>query len=57
MPKLHEIRAGILIHYNDHEQNLEIVERMRAESGNQGIILEWPNIEGWSMLENLDTRN
>ena len=45
MPKLlldNEIGAGILIHYN--EQNLEIVERMRAGNGKQVIILEWPNI-------------
>ena len=34
------IRAGILIHYN--EQNLEIVETMRAGNGKQLIILEWP---------------
>ena len=33
-------KYGILIHYN--EQNLEIVERMRAGNGKQVIILEWP---------------
>ena len=43
MPKLlldNEIRAGVLIHYN--EQNLEIMKRMRAGNGKQLIILEWP---------------
>ena len=32
--------CGILIHYN--EQNLEIIESMRAGNGKQIIILEWP---------------
>jgi hypothetical protein len=43
MPKLfldNAVRVAILIHYN--EQNLEIVKRMRAGKGKQGIILEWP---------------
>jgi hypothetical protein len=40
MPKLlldDEIRAGILIHYN--EQNLEIVERILAGNGKQLLVL------------------